>query len=160
MIDEYMAWKASQAEPWAKSIRKTSQRLMAREEALDELRGRYDGLKATRYDSQGGGSPTTGDDAMVRFISQLEEMTADWADALQEWAEEVREFEAALRRMDAQHDYVLTAHYLRGMTWDYIARVMSYSEVYVRKEVRTAALAALYDAMPPHMRSIPKAEED
>lgn len=161
MIDEYTAWKASQAEPWAKSIRKTSQRLIAREEALDELRGRYDGLKATRYDSQGGGSsPTTGDAKMVEFLAQMEEMESEWADALQEWCDEVMEFEHALRRIDPQHDYVLTAHYLRGMTWEEIAGVMKYSELYVRKEVRSAALAALYDAMPRRMRSIPDAEED
>lgn len=160
MIDEYTSWKASQAEPWAKSVRKTSQRLAEREESLKELRSRYDGLRATRYDAQNGIAMTTGDESMVRFIAQLEKMTEEWADALQEWADEVREFEAALRRIDAQHDYVLTAHYLRGMTWETVADVMGYSELYVRKEVRTAALAALYDAMPPHMRAIPKAEED
>lgn len=161
MIDEYIAWKASQAEPWAKSISKTSQRLMAREEALEELRGRYDGLRAARYDSVGGKTAMlTGDAKMADFLSKMEQMTAEWADALQEWCDEVKEFEQALRRIDPQHDYVLTAHYLRGMTWEEIAGVMNYSELYVRKEVRSAALAALYDAMPRRMRSIPDAEED
>lgn len=161
MIDEYMAWKASQAEPWAKNIRKTSQRLEQREEALEELRGRYDGLKAVRYDSTGGGAGMDhGDDKMAEFIARMEQMTAEWSEAVMEWADEVREFEEALRRIDARHDYVLTAHYLRGMTWEEIAGVMNYSELYVRKEVRSAALAALYDAMPRRMRSIPDAEED
>ena len=35
MTDEYTAWKASQARPWAESVRKASARLAQREAALD-----------------------------------------------------------------------------------------------------------------------------
>ena len=50
MTNEYTEWKASQARPWAESVRKTVGRLRQREAALEELTARYDGLKATRYD--------------------------------------------------------------------------------------------------------------
>lgn len=160
LTSEYDAWKASQAYPWAESVRKTMRRLEEREAALDELRSRYDGLKAVRYDRQGGGTRESGDEAMARFIEDLEYMRRNWADALQEWADEVREFEKALRRIDPSSDQLLTARYVRNMQWSEIAESMGYAESYVKGELKIRALSDLYDAMPPHMRALPKAEED
>lgn len=44
MTDEYTAWNASQARPWAESVRKTVGRLMQREAAI--CYARY-GVEAT-----------------------------------------------------------------------------------------------------------------
>lgn len=158
MIDEYTSWKASQAYPWAESVRKTVKRLKQREDALDELRGRYDGLKAVRYDSTGGGTKATGDEQMARFVEQMEQMQSQWVEALSEWRDEVSEFEKALRRIDPTYDQLLTARYMRDLPWDEVASFMCYEEGYVRGDMKSKALAALYDAMPPHLRtSIPTA---
>ena len=152
-MDAYTSRKASQAYPWAESVRKTVKRLRQREEALEELRSRYDGLKAVRYDTTGGGTRTSGDEQMARFIEQIDYMSRQWADALQEWADEVTEFEMALRRIGAAHDQLLTARYLRDLPWGDVADAMGYDEAYVRGELKTNALAALFDAMPPHLRT-------
>lgn len=160
MASEYETWKASQAYPWAESVRKTMKRLMEREAALDELRSRYDGLKAVRYDRQGGGTMMSGDEAMARFIEDLDYMRRNWSDALQEWRDEVSEFEKALRRIDGASDQLLTARYVRNKHWSEIADAMGYAESYVKGELKIRALSDLYDAMPPHMRALPKAEED
>lgn len=160
MASEYEAWKASQAYPWAESVRKTTKRLMEREAALDELRSRYDGLKAVRYDRQGGGTMMSGDEAMARFIEDLDYMRRNWSDALQEWRDEVSEFEKALRRIDGASDQLLTARYVRNKHWSEIADAMGYAESYVKGELKIRALSDLYDAMPPHMRALPKAEEE
>lgn len=158
MTDEYTAWKASQARPWAESVRKTVGRLRQREAALEELTARYDGLKATRYDKTGCAS--AGSDQMANMVSEMDAMRAQWFEAVATWREEVDAFENALRRMDARHDQLLTARYLRDMPWAEVADAMGYTETYVRGELLTNALGALFDAMPPHLRAIPLAFEE
>ena len=41
-----------------------------------------------------------------------------------------------------------------------MAESMGYDEAYARGELATAALAALFDAMPPHLCALPPAIED
>ena len=158
MTDEYTAWKASQARPWAESVRKAVCRLRQREAALEELSSRYDGLQAVRCDKAGGAS--AGSDRLARMVDELDAMRASWASALDAWNAEVAAFEQALRRIEPRYDALLTARCVRGMRWRDVAREMSLDEDYVRTHMATAALAALFDAMPPHLRAIPPAIED
>ena len=158
MTDEYTAWKASQARPWAESVRNAVCRLRQREAALEEVAARYDGLKATRYDKTGGGA--CGGDQLAAMVDELDAMRAGWASALAEWTDEVAAFEQALRRIEPRYDALLTARYVRDMRWRDVAREMGLDEDYVRTHMATAALAALFDAMPPHLRALPPAIED
>lgn len=158
MTDEYTAWKASQARPWAESVRKAVCRLRQREAALEEVAARYDGLKATRYDKTGGGA--CGGDQLAAMVDELDAMRASWASALDAWNDEVAAFEQALRRIEPRYDALLTARYVRALPWAQVAESMGYDEVYARGELATAALAALFDAMPPHLRALPPAIED
>ena len=161
MTDEYTAWKASCARPWAERVRATVGRLEQRQAALDELVALYDGLQASRYDRQGGKETReTGDESTVALIVRIDAMRKDWDSALSDWCEEVKAFEMALRRIDPRHDQLLTARYLRNMRWVDVAKALNMHEVYVRGEYLTEALAALFDAMPTHLRYIPKAFED
>ena len=158
MTDEYTAWKASQARPWAESVRKAVCRLRQREAALEELSSRYYGLQAVRYDKAGGAS--AGSDRLARMVDELDAMRASWASALDAWNAEVAAFEQALRRIEPRYDALLTARYVRDIPWADVADDMGYTETYVRGELLTNALGALFDAMPPHLRAIPPAFEE
>lgn len=160
MTDEYTAWKASQARPWAESVRKASARLAQREAALEELASRYDGLKAMRYDKAAAVGTAAGGDAMTALVARMDAMRESWAQAASDWRCEVEAFERVLRCVDARYDALLTARYVRDMPWADVAEAMGYAETYVRGDFLTAALAALFDAMPPNLRAIPPAFEE
>lgn len=161
MTDKYTAWKASCARPWAERVRATVGRLEQRQAVIDELVALYDGLQASRYDRQGGkATRETGDESTVALIARIDAMRKDWDSALSDWCEEVKAFELALRRIDPRHDQLLTARYLRNMRWVDVAKVMKLDEDYIRTHLATEALAALFDAMPPHLHDIPKAFEE
>lgn len=161
MTDEFIAWKASQARPWAENVRATVGRLQQREAALNELISLYDGMRAQRYDRNGGkATPITGDEQMAALVSRLDAMREGWAQALSEWREEVSAFEYALRRIEPRYDQLLTARYLRGLKWADVAKELTLDEDYLRTHLATEALAALFDAMPPHLRAIPQAFEE
>ena len=159
MADEYTAWKASQARPWAESVRRTVVRLRQREAALEELTERYDRLQGIAYD-KGGSGGGSGDGAIADFIAEADELRAQWTEALTAWRDEVDAFERALRRIDGRYDALLTARYVRDMQWTDVAEAIGYAETYVRGDMLTAALAELFDAMPPHLRAIPSAYLD
>lgn len=159
MADEYTAWKASQARPWAENVRRTVARLKQREAALQELAERYDCLQGVSYDRDGSGGVAT-DGAMAAFVAEADELRAQWAEALGAWRDEVDAFERALRRIDGRYDALLTARYVRDLPWSDVADAIGYAETYVRGDMLTAALAELFDAMPPHLRAIPSAYLD
>ncbi len=159
MADEYTAWKASQARPWAESVRRTVVRLRQREAALEELTERYDRLQGIAYDKGGSGGGSC-DGAIADFVAEADGLRAQWEDALGAWRDEVDAFERALRRVDGRYDALLTARYVRAMPWTEVADAMGYAESHVRGVMLTAALAALFDAMPPHLRAIPTAYVD
>ena len=159
MADEYTAWKASQARPWAESVRRTVVRLRQREAALVELTERYDRLQGIAYD-KGGSGGGSGDGAIADVIAEADRLHRQWEDALGAWRDEVGAFERALRRIDGRYDALLTARYVRAMPWTDVADAMGYAETYVRGDMLTAALAELFDAMPPHLRAIPSAYLD
>lgn len=159
MADEYTAWKASQARPWAENVRRTVVRLRQREAALEELTERYDRLQGIAYDKGGSGGGSA-DGAMTAFIAEADELRAQWSEALVAWRDEVDAFERALRRIDGRYDALLTARYVRDLPWSDVAGAIGYAETYVRGDMLTAALAELFDAMPPHLRAIPSAYLD
>lgn len=159
MSDEYTAWKASQARPWAENVRKAVARLKQREEALQELMERYDCVQGVSYDKVGLGGGA-GDGAMAAFVAEADELRAQWEGALGAWRDEVGAFERALRRIDGRYDALLTARYVRDLPWCDVAEAIGYAETYVRGDMLTAALAELFDAMPPSLRAIPSAYPD
>lgn len=160
MIDDYTSWKASQARPWAEEVRNAVIRLEERERALDELRERADGLRATAYDKHGGrAAMTSGDDAMVSYIDMLDITEDEWLQAFGEWSAMVKEFERSLRMLNGNYDALLTARYIRGKKWSEVAELMCYSQDYLMNEMSVYALAALYDVMPMQRKApIPRAD--
>lgn len=146
--------EASQARPWAEHIRATVKRIEGKDALLEDIRARYDGLKAMRYDKIGGSATqVSGDDALVNLLSEIEQLQKDIVSDCAGWREDVDEFRKAVRLLDTNHDNVLTARFLRGLSWEQVADATGYAEAYVRGELAVNALAALYDVMPRHLRT-------
>lgn len=159
MTDEFVAWKASQARPWAEQVRREVVRLEQRQAALEQWRDKMLSVSGVDYSKVGGASPIDhGDDSMAAKVIRMEELKEQYADSIAEYAETVKRFERALRQLDGIYDALLTAYYMRGMTWREVAEAMRYTEGYVRDDLLTNALAALFDVMPHELRgSLPQA---
>ena len=150
---DYTRWQASQAGAWAMQVKRTCIRLRERTQALEELTAFYDGLRAMRYDKDGGAGTHDPDSALVEAVTRLDSMRAEYAESVAEWRDEVSVFEHALRLIDGRYDAILMARYVRLKTWREIAQAMHYDENYCSSVLHIDALAALYVVMPSSMKT-------
>lgn len=157
MLDEFTEWKASQARPWAEQVLSDSRRVQQRRELLEQWQEQMISVSGIAYDKPSVAGSAS-DDSMVERIARKTELERELLESIAECEQQVREFMAALRRIDGLSDALLTARYVRGMTWAKVAKATGYSEVHVKTHLATMALAALYDEMPHDKRpAIPKA---
>lgn len=131
---------------WIADAKRSMSRLNA---DRDEMRSVMDGLKAVRYDREGGGSTMLhGDDAMAASIERLEEIDRRVADKARHYAEAVEDWLSIRVKLPSVEADALQLHYIDGQPWDVVASAINYSERNVYR-VRIDALFDLYELLPP-----------
>lgn len=147
--DEGMRRRASMAHEYAEHVRKTRVSLACAQDCYDDTAAALDGVKAVRYDRDGGaGTMIAGDDAMAAQVEKLQAARAELEAERAAWMAERVEFYAATECMDERAGKLLRMRYCHARAWAHVADVLGYSEDYVRHELREEALALLYDTMP------------
>lgn len=102
------------------------------------------GVKAIRYDSDK--VQTSPQDILPDIIANIvitTEKLYDRIETLQKLEEAARE---VLLQLKEKHERVLVLHYLNNMTWEKIAKELSYDEKYIY-EVKDAALDELTEVL-------------
>lgn len=114
----------------------------------EEMRETMDGLKAVRYDRDGGHAARLhGDDAVAEILSRLEAIDERIIEAAKECTEVMSEWLEVSDRMSGKSADMLSRHYIQGQTWEDIALLYAYSERHIYN-LRTEAMFDLYDALP------------
>lgn len=146
-------YAGGQAERWLKGVLGTRVKADALAEQVEQLERDRDGIKATRFDKQGGGTcqdPTAKMDAAVQ---RLEEARGNLAEANEQMANAVSDASVRLARMeDPVQMRCLNLYYVSGpRTWQAVADMMCYS-LGGMKKLRRRALVSAYDVMPHTLR--------
>lgn len=151
--DKWNEYAGGQAEQWLKGVLRARAKADALAEQVEQLERDRDGIKATRYDKQGGGScqdPTAKMDAAVQ---RLEEAHEKLDKARERMADAVSDASERLARMeDPVQMRCLNLYYVSGpRTWQAVADMMCYSLDGMNK-LRRRALVSAYDVMPHTLR--------
>lgn len=146
---EWEAYAGGQARRWLGKVRKARELADALQLAYDQLRRDIDGIKAVRYDGQGGGSCQDPTAKMDAAVSRLDAARAQLAEQLGEAGAMTADAVERLARIeDATLQRCLALYYVQDVpTWGGVARIMGYSKDGMAKVKRRAWLAA-YDVMP------------
>lgn len=151
MADDLARYRADVAREWADSVRDAAAKLRGIELACIELSQRMDGLRACSLSASGNG-PLYGDDAIAGIVSSFQDALDAYERMRARYAGEMEAFaRAAARagRMCEQYETVLKLRYLELNSWGETAAAIGVTRYYCSHGLRDAALAALYDCMPP-----------
>lgn len=122
------------------SVRRLQAEIDSAREMLMPGAARIDGMP---------GSPNVYADALPDGVAELQGMIADYCAELASCVEEQRAAHDALSRLSGEAGRsVLALHYVSGLTWERAAAQVGYSVPWA-KEIARAALAELYDFLPP-----------
>lgn len=149
MTDYDESYRRIQAEAYCNHVRGLRLRCEDEQANYQEQLEAIDGIKAVRYDRQGG-RPTMehGDDAMAEAIDRLMATGNAMVERIVAWTAELEQFDALCRRVTPQSGRVLKLRYRDCMKWDDVADAMGYASDYVRRELRERALDELYTVLP------------
>ena len=122
------------------SVRRLQAEIDSAREMLMPGAARIDGMPA---------SPNAYADAIPDGVADLQDLVADYCAELAACVEEQRAAHAALSHLSGEAGRtVLALHYVSGLTWERAAAQVGYSAPWA-KEIARAALAELYDFLPP-----------
>lgn len=145
---EWDDYATGQAEAYLKRVRDLHHRRASLAAQVEEARDMLDGIKAVRYDGQGGGGSNDPDGAMLPAIARLEASVKRFGAGIAEIADLFAEATDAIARLDDDvFRELLTVYYVQGETWQAVADSLGYGVDNVYK-LRTRALLAFYDVMP------------
>ena len=142
-------YRRTQAEAYCNHVRGLKMRCEDEQDNYREQIETIDGIKAVRYDRQGGRQTIEhGDDAMADAIERLIETGNAMVERIAAWMAELEQFDALCRRVTPQSSRLLKLRYRDCMKWDDVADSMGYTGDYVRGELRERALDELYTVLP------------
>lgn len=133
---------------WLSDVRRMERNVRDLEDRIIDARAKVTGLRGIDYASFGGGSGRH--DSMQEGIAAIEEMCAEWSEAVSHAAESIA---GAYAVMDACSvpGYAVMRHCLLGEKWAEVARSVGYSvqSVYL---MRDNGYAEVYARMPEQSR--------
>ena len=152
-LTEYDRYKLERAKAWLYHVRRTARRMDEARERYDEKRRTIDMVGAQQYGERVQTSGRLhGDDRIVAYLAQLDEIAGDMTAQYAEYVEtmsEARVVFAALTTPDGHA--AMAAHWIYGDTWTEVARRLGCSEAKARLVGSTAALEC-YGLMPRRWR--------
>ena len=150
--EEFVRWKASQAEPWCEAVRGAAIKQFDALENFESLKLAASAIGAVRY-SDMPRSSNISTDAIPKAVASIETAEAELMELISDYADMLKEFTRATNLLNDRYSHLLQLRYVQRLPWNDIAKQMNYVESYVRGELKVSALAALYETMPHQYRS-------
>lgn len=149
MGEEDSKYQIAQAGAYCNHIRGLKLRMDTAEANYRESLSTMDGLKAVRYDREGGSTyMAAGDDAIAATIERIRRSGDRMAEDINAWVGECEQFDMLCRRLTPQSSYLLSMRYRNGCKWEDVAERMHYAPEYVRTALKDRALLEMYSVLP------------
>lgn len=119
---------------WLSDVRRMERSVRDIEHRIVEARARVTGLRGIDYSNMGP-SGSGGHDAMQEGIAAIEELCAEWSEAVAHAAESIAEAYAVMDACSTP-GYAVMRHCLLGEKWPDVAKAVGYSvqSVYLMRE--------------------------
>lgn len=138
--------KADQVDRWLSHYHGLKAKELQLAKTIEQNRAELDGIKAVRYDKDGGGS-TPNDDAFVNQVARMDEINSRLESIREDTIRRRDAMESAIDALpDPTHSAILRGHYINGEKWEMLC-VMDETACSYRSMMRwrKAALESIYD---------------
>jgi len=132
---------------WLSNVRRLERNVRDLEQRIDDARARVTGVRGIDYAHMGqGGSGGGSHDSMQEGIAAIEELCAEWSDAVAHAAEDIAQAYEVMDRCSLP-GYAVMRHHLMGEKWADVAAMIGYSERAVHLMLENG-YAEVYALMP------------
>ena len=138
--------KADQVDRWLSHYHGLKAKELQLAKTIEQNRAELDGIKAVRYDKDGGGS-TPNDDAFVNQVARMDEINSRLESIREDTIRRRDAMESAIDALpDPTHSAILRGHYINRLRWEQLCAMDETATSYrTMMRWRKAALESIYD---------------
>ena len=141
--------KADQVDRWLSNYHGLKAKELQLAKTIELNRAELDGIKAVRYDKDGGGSEPN-DDAFIKQIARVDEINARLESIRDDTIRRRDQMENAIDALpDPVHSAILRGHYINRLRWEQLCAMDETATSYrTMMRWRKQALESIYDLDP------------